>query len=313
MVTGLTDILDASFSTGTRIEDNQDDLDNILELHNTFRARHGAQPLIWSEELVGSAAAWAKECKWEHSSSEFRSGAGENLYAGVGSPVEDSYNAAAIGWYNEIEMYNFDDPSDLSKTRRGFVDIGHFTSMVWAATDELGCARQMCPPNEFSPFSGQDGDGRDWTYVVCHYREAGNRLSAGDDEYKLFRKNVPPVLAEIDPLPPIRSCASDTVSLDVQVTAIGSTCAAAETLMDAIEDVANTLICRHGWKCTGYDSTSMPFTTMLTLEVPATDVERVTSSLLDDGDLLEVVWSAGKEDVASITIRDIEVTSLGEV
>lgn len=291
---------------GTRIEDRQTDLDNVLTIHNAYRAQHGAQPLSWSQDLVDSAAAWAKECRWEHSTSEFRSGAGENLYAGVGSPVEDSYNAAAIGWYNEIEMYNFDDPGDLSKTTRGFVDIGHFTAMVWSDTEELGCARQLCPPNEHSPFAGDDD--REWAYVVCHYKESGNRLSAGADQYKLFRQAVKPVLADAVALPPIRSCSSDTVTLEISVTAVGSTCDAADTLVEAIEQVANTLKCRHGWHCEGYELSSMPFTTVLTLEIPETDVDRVTSTLKRDVGMLEVVWADVEVDATSITVQSVEVS-----
>lgn len=291
---------------GTRVKDTDEDQEDILELHNAFRAQHAAQPLVWSQELVRSAAAWAKECRWEHSKSEFRAGAGENLYAGTGLPVADSYNAASIGWYNEIDMYNFDDPSDLSKTTRGFVDIGHFTAMVWSDTEELGCARQLCPANEYSPFAGDDD--REWVYVVCHYKESGNRLSAGTDEYKLFREQVRPVLEGAMPLPPIRSCSSDTVGLDISVTAVGSTCEAADTLVDAIEQVANTLECRHGWRCSGYESSSMPFTTVLTLEIPETDVERVTSTLSGDTDLLGIVWADIAEDATSITVQSVDVT-----
>lgn len=101
-----------------------------MKLHNDFRAQHGASPLAWNDDLVDTAAAWAAECKWEHSKADERDGAGENLYAGTGLPVEDSYNAAAIGWYDEIAMYNFNEPGDLSKAPRGFVDIGHFTVSV---------------------------------------------------------------------------------------------------------------------------------------------------------------------------------------
>ncbi len=301
--------LSAASAVGTRVNDSDRDMDNVTGLHNAFRAQHGAQPLAWSEELADSAAAWAKECRWEHSTSEFRAGAGENLYAGVGSPVADSYNAASIGWYNEIEMYNFDDPGDLSKTARGFVDIGHFTAMVWRDSEELGCARQMCPPNEYSPFDVDDD--REWVYVVCHYKESGNRLSAGADEFKLFREQVLPVLEDAVPLPPIRSCSSDTATLDISVTAVGSTCEAADTLVEAIEQLANTLVCRHGWRCSGYESTSMPFTTELTLEIPETDADRVSNMLRGDSDLLGLLWSdAGMMDPTSISVQRVSVVDV---
>ncbi len=297
--------LSCASALGTRVKDLPGDVEAITSLHNTFRAQHGSDPLVWSEELADTAAAWAKECRWEHSTSEFRSGAGENLYAGVGSPIADSYNAAAIGWYNEIEMYNFDDPGDLSKTTRGFTDIGHFTAMVWRDTDELGCARQTCPPNEHSPFASDDD--REWVYVVCHYKESGNRLSAGADEFELFREQVLPVLDDAVPLPPIRSCSSDTVTLDISVTAVGSTCEAADTLVGAIEQLASTLVCRHGWRCSGYESSSMPFTTVLTLDIPETDVVRVSNALRGDTDLLGLVWADAEDATSTISVQEVRV------
>jgi hypothetical protein len=311
----LLGLLVAARALGTRIgrmEDTQEDTRQILDLHNAYRAVHGAEPLVWSSELVDTAAIWAAECRWEHSDRELRQGAGENLYAGVGLPLEDSYAAATIGWYNEISMYNFDDPGDLSKTTRGFVDIGHFTALVWSSTEELGCARQVCPPSEFSPFHEGNASDSEWAFVVCHYKEPGNVLALGEDEYKLFRRNVLRPREDADPVGPIRSCSSDTVTLKIEVTALGATCEAADTLAAALESTANTMVCSHGWTCSGYASSALPFTTSLTLEVPATDAQRVTKTITEDVRLLEMVWAAAAPEGVQISIEAVSVCDVVE-
>ena len=183
--------------------------------------------------------------------------------------------------------------------------------MVWLDTEELGCARQLCPPNEFAPFRGGEAEDEDWVFVVCHYKESGNRLAAGNDEYKLFRQNVVPVLPDAPPVPPIRSCSSDTVTVEISVTAVGATCDAADTLVDAIEQTTNTLICRHGWSCSGYQSTSMPFTTLLTIEIPETDVEQVGSTLEDDIRLLEIVWAGETAEASALAGASIVIQNVG--
>lgn len=51
----------------------------------------------------------------------------------------------------------------------------------------------------------------------------------------------------------------------------------------------------------------MPFTTVLTLEIPETDVNQVTSTLRDDISLLEVVWAGAEAGTSTITIEDVSV------
>jgi uncharacterized protein YkwD len=38
----------------------------ILQLHNTYRAKHCAPPLEWSARLASEAADYAKLCKFQH-------------------------------------------------------------------------------------------------------------------------------------------------------------------------------------------------------------------------------------------------------
>jgi hypothetical protein len=85
--------------------------DEILKLHNDFRAQYGelssslfaslrltagAAPLTWNADAAAFAQSWASNCKFEHSQD---SGYGENLAAGTG----EGFDAAAgfSGWADE--------------------------------------------------------------------------------------------------------------------------------------------------------------------------------------------------------------------
>lgn len=40
---------------------------SALAAHNNFRAKHGAQPLTWSNKLENAAREWGNVCEWRHS------------------------------------------------------------------------------------------------------------------------------------------------------------------------------------------------------------------------------------------------------
>lgn len=63
------------------------------QAHNSFRAQHGARPLVWSTTLAVKAQNWANGCVFKHGS------VGENLAAGTGNygPLD-----AIKGWTDEI-------------------------------------------------------------------------------------------------------------------------------------------------------------------------------------------------------------------
>ncbi|KAG0237577.1 hypothetical protein BGW41_008377 [Actinomortierella wolfii] len=133
----------------------------ILDVHNSYRARHGAPPLTWNDK----AAAWGNNhiqaCRFQHSSG---SGFGENLAAGY-----QSFSKAIKAWYDEEKKYNYNNPGFSGAT-------GHFTQVVWKATKSVGCAKKFCP-------------GSNWTIYICNYSPAGN-IVGNNGEY--FRKNVLP-------------------------------------------------------------------------------------------------------------------------
>lgn len=71
-------------------------------------------------------------------------------------------------WYNEIEHYDY---NDITGIYHDGVEVGHFTQLVWAASQEVGCASVQCP--------------NDGTYLLCEYSPQGNIYdgNAGEDEF----------------------------------------------------------------------------------------------------------------------------------
>ncbi|KID72465.1 Protein PRY1 [Metarhizium brunneum] len=123
--------------------------DEMLAAHNFFRGQHGAEPLSWKGNLASKAQDWADTCRWSHDS------AGENLAAGTGLA---SWGSFVNLWGAERTKYNWADP--------GFSpDTGHFTQVVWKATQSLGCGWNTC----------RGGKGKaSGVYVVCKYAPVGN-------------------------------------------------------------------------------------------------------------------------------------------
>jgi uncharacterized protein YkwD len=135
--------------------------EQVLLTHNQFRARHYAQPLVWDDRLAAYAERYANRCEFRHSSSPY----GENLAAGY-----PTLAAAIKFWYDEGAHYSYSEPGFSMST-------GHFTQVVWRATERIGCAYVSC-------------DGRNGTqgkYLVCEYSPAGNITNSG-----YFDRNVLP-------------------------------------------------------------------------------------------------------------------------
>ncbi|KAF6264251.1 CAP domain-containing protein [Scenedesmus sp. NREL 46B-D3] len=155
----------------------------ILDRHNTYRARHQAGALTWSSTLASQAAAYAARCNFAH---DRNANAGENLFATSDSNNSPGALTQAIDlWYDEVKMYNFNNPSFSSAT-------GHFTQVVWRSSSTIGCAVQSCK-------NGLGGTGwRQGSLVVCRYSPAGNVLGS-------FQTNVLPASSNppaVTPPPP---------------------------------------------------------------------------------------------------------------
>lgn len=110
--------------------------------------------LTWSSDIEAVAQAWANGCKFEHSMGEY----GENLYANSGSTATPQ--EVVDSWVSEVNDYNYAANSCSNV-------CGHYTQVVWADTQRLGCAMKTCTEN--SPF----GSGS-WDLWVCNYDPPGN-------------------------------------------------------------------------------------------------------------------------------------------
>lgn len=126
-------------------------LRGILAAHNAVRARHCAPPLVWSAELAAVAQRWADQlrnagCAFDHSQTQY----GENLAAATAGSLD--HQGVVDMWYREIDQYDF--------ARGGFtMATGHFTQVVWAGSQRLGCGLSSC------------GGMQTW---VCNYDPPGN-------------------------------------------------------------------------------------------------------------------------------------------
>ncbi|GAA5870932.1 hypothetical protein JCM3774_003484 [Rhodotorula dairenensis] len=162
--------------TSSSEEDSKDPfVRKCLEEHNTFRATHHADPLIWNTTLQAAAQKWADHCVWEHSGGKVGP-YGENLYAIA--PVTQTQpldpKRGIKGWNDEEEMYDYEKPTGFTH------ETGHFTQTVWKATKQLGCAFTRCDGILGAGLGG---------FLVCEYWPGGNMVG---DNNKYFRENVLP-------------------------------------------------------------------------------------------------------------------------
>jgi hypothetical protein len=108
-----------------------------LDHHNSLRAKHGAQPLKWSDECAASAQKQADACqrsrKLFHGFCEGPSGGhGQNAYWHSASANPEQ---AIQSWYDEVNKPGYD------FKRHGFAKgTGHFTQVVWVDTRSVGLA-----------------------------------------------------------------------------------------------------------------------------------------------------------------------------
>lgn len=147
---------------------NQIEFDLLTE-HNNKRSLHGVGNLTWNWELAQFAADYAAEALDCDNLQLIHSGGpyGENLAAGY----EGGFRPVDV-WYDEISLYDYNNPGFDEET-------GHFTQLIWNATNEVGCAIVDCH-NEWSQ------------YTICEYRPAGNIVGSTDSQTRqLFNDNVP--------------------------------------------------------------------------------------------------------------------------
>lgn len=134
-------------------------LNGITALHNEARANVNPPaaspipPLVWDANLAAVAQAYAENCVFQHSGGPY----GENLYASSGGSTPSD---VVSSWVSEVADYDY-----ASNSCSGV--CGHYTQVVWASSQKLGCGMATC--NQNSPF----GSGS-WENWVCNYDPPGN-------------------------------------------------------------------------------------------------------------------------------------------
>ncbi|KAL9227996.1 hypothetical protein vseg_003621 [Gypsophila vaccaria] len=110
----------------------------FLSAHNTIRAKYEVPPLEWDRTLARfarrHASELAKNCSMVHSGGQY----GENLFWGK----LDHWTPARIveDWASEVQYFDL----NSKKCTRDWTECGHFTQLVWAETQRVGCHRQKC-------------------------------------------------------------------------------------------------------------------------------------------------------------------------
>ncbi|AKT38486.1 CAP domain-containing protein [Chondromyces crocatus] len=138
------------------------ELAGITKAHNDARAavdppaETPLEPLVWSREVSAAAQAHAEKCVWEHSGGPY----GENIFAASERASGMSAERVVGSWVSEAENYDYESDSCSGV-------CGHYTQVVWAASERLGCAMAKC--TEGSPV----GSGA-WQFWVCNYDPPGN-------------------------------------------------------------------------------------------------------------------------------------------
>mmetsp|Transcript_32786 Transcript_32786/g.77626 ORF Transcript_32786/g.77626 Transcript_32786/m.77626 type:complete len:2229 (-) Transcript_32786:40-6726(-) len=163
---------------------NEAAIEGYLKEHNAYRRDVGAQDLVWDEDIAEVAQLWAdslkddNSCKMKHSTDAERRAlytdakhaaasaySGENLawaMAGSGSPVYSPRKVSGM-WASEKADYAYG-PSGADCTKPVNKAVGHYTQMVWAETQKIGCGVATCGPEKS-------------TVWVCQYYPGGNYMN----------------------------------------------------------------------------------------------------------------------------------------
>ena len=131
-----------------------DDIAEILAAHNAYRAPLGLPPLRWSDSLEDKAQSWADHLA--EIGELVHSGSGQNL--AMSAAGTQSLTQLVDLWGSE-ETYFTDGIFPNVSTTGNWMDVGHYSQVIWKTTTEVGCG--------FSEDYGRD-------VLVCDYNPPGN-------------------------------------------------------------------------------------------------------------------------------------------
>lgn len=134
--------------------------ERLLAAHNRERAALDLPALRWNAELARGAAQWSQQLvsanRLQHAGGAGGSGQGENIWMGTAGRFAPERMVGS--WLEEKAHFTLGTFPQVSRTGR-WVDVGHYTQMVWRDTSEVGCAVAR---------------GRQTDVLVCRYATPGN-------------------------------------------------------------------------------------------------------------------------------------------
>ncbi len=138
---------------------SDDQIQEFLDVHNSYRSEVNSDPLSWNEDLAAYAKAWGEQlaktgCELNHrpGDGEWAQKYGENLYWSSG--FMPTPKQAVDSWGSEKPQYDGGVMNDNNFA------AGHYTQMIWSKTTKVGCAIVQCSDGAY--------------IVVCNYDPAGN-------------------------------------------------------------------------------------------------------------------------------------------
>nr|XP_028595914.1 cysteine-rich secretory protein LCCL domain-containing 2 isoform X1 [Podarcis muralis] len=162
---------------------SRSDKEEILMLHNKLRGQvypsaSNMEYMRWDDELERSAESWAHECIWDHGPATLLRSIGQNLAVHWGRYRSPAFHVQS--WYDEVKDYTYPYPHECNPwcpERCSGPMCTHYTQVVWATTNKVGCAVNVC--------KRMDVWGQIWenaVYLVCNYSPKGNWI--GEAPYK---------------------------------------------------------------------------------------------------------------------------------
>lgn len=132
----------------------------ILAVHNRYRTAAGVAPLRWEPRLAADAARFGPRLaalgRLVHSPRAARPGQSENLWRGGAGAF--AVEAMVESWASERRYFRSGVFPNVSTTGK-WLDVSHYTQMIWPGTTHVGCAFQRAPR---------------WDYLICRYSPRGN-------------------------------------------------------------------------------------------------------------------------------------------
>lgn len=132
----------------------------LLAAQNAARASAGVQPLVWDPALAASAATYgpvlAALGRLQHSPKDTRPGQRENLWMGTRAAFTPEQMVST--WTGERRFFQPGIFPNVSTTGN-WLDVAHYTTLIWPTTTRVGCAIHRTP---------------DWDFLICRYSPPGN-------------------------------------------------------------------------------------------------------------------------------------------